>query len=85
MGRDRGPFTASDRSRFLHEARTVAKLSHPHIISIFTVDEVADFVFFAMAYVDGETLTQRVGRRACYARWPRRSRTRIREASSTAM
>jgi len=51
------------RERFLHEARTAAKLSHPHIIPIFTVDEVADFVFFAMAYVDGETLTQRVRRR----------------------
>src|SRR5881628_3094768 len=51
------------RERFLREARTAAKLSHPHIIPIFTVDEVGDFVFFAMAYVDGETLTERVRRR----------------------
>lgn len=51
------------RERFLREARTAAKLSHPHIIPIFTVDEVGDFVFFAMAYVAGETLTERVGRR----------------------
>src|SRR5256712_11269194 len=51
------------RDRFLREARTAAKLSHPHIIPIFTVDEVGDFVFFAMAYVDGETLTERVRRR----------------------
>src|SRR5207248_1557143 len=60
------PARASDaklRERFLREARTAAKLSHPHIIPIFTVDEVGDFVFFAMAYVDGETLTERVRRR----------------------
>jgi len=60
------PTRASDaklRERFLREARTAAKLSHPHIIPIFTVDEVGEFVFFAMAYVAGETLTERVVRR----------------------
>ena len=48
------------KARFLQEARTSAKLSHPNIIPIHAVDEVGDFVFFAMAYVDGETLTERV-------------------------
>ena len=48
------------RARFLQEARTAAKLSHPNIIPIHAVDEVGGFVFFAMAYVDGETLTDRV-------------------------
>src|SRR5437773_1035484 len=51
------------RDGFLREARTAAKLSHPHIIPIFAVDEVNEFVFFAMAYVAGETLTERVRRR----------------------
>jgi eukaryotic-like serine/threonine-protein kinase len=51
------------RERFLREARTAAKLSHPHIVPIFTVDEVGEFVFFAMAYVAGETLSERVFRR----------------------
>jgi serine/threonine-protein kinase len=51
------------RERFLREARTAAKLSHPNIIPIFAVDEIGEFVFFAMAYVDGETLTERVRRR----------------------
>jgi serine/threonine-protein kinase len=48
------------RERFLREARTAAQLSHPGIVPIFAVDEVRDLVFFAMAYVEGETLGQRV-------------------------
>ncbi len=51
------------RARFLQEARTAAKLSHPNIIPIHVVEEVGAFVFFAMAYVDGETLAERVRRR----------------------
>jgi serine/threonine-protein kinase len=50
------------RERFLREARTAAKLSHPHIVPIHSVEEHEDFVFFAMAYVDGETLADRVRR-----------------------
>ncbi len=48
------------KQRFLNEARTAAKLSHPNIIPIFAVDEVDDIVFFVMAFVDGETLGQRI-------------------------
>src|SRR5881296_3705096 len=48
------------RERFLREARTAARLSHPNIVPIFAVDEVDSFVFFSMAYVRGETLGQRV-------------------------
>ena len=68
------------RERFLREARTAAKLSHPNIIPIFTVDETEEFVFFAMAFVEGETLTQRVRERGplppggARVRWSPRSR-----------
>src|SRR5437867_8942072 len=48
------------RDRFLREARTAARLSHPYIVPIHAVDEVDGFVFYVMAYVDGETLAQRV-------------------------
>jgi len=51
------------RERFVREARTAAKLSHPNIVPIYSVDEAAGHVFYAMAYVDGETLTERVRRR----------------------
>ncbi|HSA54934.1 MAG TPA: serine/threonine-protein kinase [Gemmatimonadaceae bacterium] len=48
------------RERFLREARVAAKLSHPNIIPIHAVEETGGFVFYVMAYVDGETLAQRV-------------------------
>ena len=48
------------RERFLREARTAAKLLHPNVVPIHSVDEVGDFVFFAMAYIDGGTLGERI-------------------------
>src|SRR5216117_2457371 len=62
------PSKAADpklRERFLKEARTAAKLSHPNVIPIHAVEEVdgGRFVFFAMAFVEGETLTERVRNR----------------------
>src|SRR6185369_10919408 len=48
------------RDRFMREARTAARLSHPYIVPLHAVDEIGGFVFYVMAYVDGETLGQRV-------------------------
>ena len=50
------------RSRFLREARTAARLSHPHIVPIHSVEEQQDLVFFVMGFVDGETAGARVRR-----------------------
>ncbi|HEV8266019.1 MAG TPA: serine/threonine-protein kinase [Gemmatimonadales bacterium] len=50
------------RGRFLREARTAAQLSHPHIIPIHAVEEIGEFVFFVMAYVEGSTLGAQVRR-----------------------
>jgi eukaryotic-like serine/threonine-protein kinase len=48
------------RERFLREARHAAKLSHPNIIPIHSVAESGEFVYYVMAFVDGETLAERV-------------------------
>src|SRR5687768_18509744 len=45
------------RDRFLREARTAAKLSHPNIIPIHSVEDVSGFVFFLMALLDAGRLT----------------------------
>ncbi|HTE47400.1 MAG TPA: serine/threonine-protein kinase [Gemmatimonadaceae bacterium] len=48
------------RDRFLREARMAASLSHPHIVPIYRVGEARGFVFFVMAFVNGETLGERL-------------------------
>lgn len=50
------------RARFLREARTGARLSHPHIVPIYDVGESGDHVWFVMGLVDGESLRHRVAR-----------------------
>jgi predicted Ser/Thr protein kinase len=57
------PVRAQDqtfRERFLREARLAAKLSHPNIIPIHAVEDASGFVFYVMAFIDGETLADRI-------------------------
>ena len=41
-------------------ARPAAQLSHPNIVPVHHADAVGDLAFFAMGYVDGENLGDRV-------------------------
>ncbi len=57
------PALAADpvvRERFLREARTAAQLSHPNIVPVYSADEAGGWAYFAMAYVDGESLGERI-------------------------
>jgi serine/threonine-protein kinase len=57
-------FREEIRIRFLREAETAARLSHPHIVPIHSVGESPDgLVYFVMAYVDGESLGGKLKRR----------------------
>src|SRR5216117_4623682 len=57
-------FREEIRLRFVREAETAARLSHPHIVPIHSVGESPDgLVYFVMAYVDGESLAARLKRR----------------------
>jgi dienelactone hydrolase/predicted Ser/Thr protein kinase len=47
------------RERFLQEARAAAALSHPHICTIYEVDESGEQLFIAMEYIEGEVLRER--------------------------
>ena len=42
--------------RFTREARTLAKLNHPNIVSVFEFGNVQDTYYFLMEFVDGPTL-----------------------------
>jgi serine/threonine-protein kinase len=49
-------FNDAVRSRFLREAQMAARLSHPNIVPIYSVDEKDGLVYFVMALVDGDSL-----------------------------
>jgi serine/threonine protein kinase/formylglycine-generating enzyme required for sulfatase activity len=48
--------------RFLREARSAARLSHPNLVTVLTVGEERDVRFFAMEYVDGKNLADELNR-----------------------
>ena len=48
------------RSRFIREAKAAAALDHPYICSIHEVGETENRLFFAMEYVPGKTMRDRI-------------------------
>jgi serine/threonine-protein kinase len=56
-------FRQEIKTRFMREAQTAARLSHPHIVPIHAVGDEGGLVYFVMGYVDGESLAARLRRR----------------------
>lgn len=59
------PHLASDpraRQRFLDEAQNMARLSHPNIVQVIEVGEQEGTYYFAMGYVEGQTLADLLAR-----------------------
>ena len=50
------------RERFLRETRTAASFSHPNIVPVFSIEEHDGLLAFAMGFVEGESVSQRVKR-----------------------
>jgi tRNA A-37 threonylcarbamoyl transferase component Bud32 len=46
--------------RFKHEAEAIARLSHPNIVAIYDFSEAEGQLFFAMEFVEGESLEDRL-------------------------
>ena len=49
-----------DQQRLVHEARAAASLSHPHICTVYEINEHDGRTFIAMQFVEGATLRDRV-------------------------
>jgi len=54
--------SSSARQRFIREAQLAATLNHPHIVTIYEVEEADGYHFIAMEFVEGETLRARLER-----------------------
>lgn len=53
------------RKRFIHEAQAASALDHPNICAVHGIDETDDGqIFIAMRYYDGESLKDRIAKRA---------------------
>jgi tetratricopeptide (TPR) repeat protein/tRNA A-37 threonylcarbamoyl transferase component Bud32 len=48
------------RARFVREAKAAAALNHPYICGVHEVGEIGDRLFFAMDYIEGQTLRERI-------------------------
>src|SRR4051795_4687751 len=53
---------ADQLERFRQEARSVAKFSHPNVVSVIDAGEDGGHPYIVFEYIEGETLKQRIGR-----------------------
>jgi serine/threonine protein kinase len=51
------------KERFLREAQASAALDHPNICTVFEIDEVDGQTFLVMAFVEGETVKEKIAAR----------------------
>src|SRR5437868_4307174 len=53
---DKAHAAAEQRTRFLREAETVARLQHPHIVQIHEIGTHEGNAYLALEFIDGPTL-----------------------------
>jgi tRNA A-37 threonylcarbamoyl transferase component Bud32 len=54
---DAGPKQERREARLLREAKAIAKLSHPNVVTVFDAGTFGDRIFLAMEFIEGRTLT----------------------------
>ncbi len=59
-GRSDPTIRSSDRGRLLREAQAMAKLTHPHVVSVYDAGTFEGSVFLTMDFVEGGTLGARM-------------------------
>src|SRR5207249_4843910 len=48
------------QGRFLREIRTIARLTHPHVVPLYDSGEAEGILYYVMPYVEGESLRDRL-------------------------
>jgi len=48
------------KARFIQEARAAAALNHPHICTIYEIDDAEEQTFISMEYIEGQSLKERL-------------------------
>ena len=51
---------AESKERFVREAQSAAALDHPNICTVHEIDEAEGKIFISMAYVDGQSLKEKI-------------------------
>src|SRR5437868_5665130 len=51
------------QERFVREARALAKLTHPYIVTVYDCGKAGDLYYFVMEYVTGASLRERIARK----------------------
>jgi len=59
------PHHQVDEEALLHEPRIMAKLKHPNIVELITVEKANDAFFMVMEYVDGMSLDMQIRNERC--------------------
>ena len=49
---------SEERERFLQEARITALLDHHNICTVYSIEEIQDFMLISMSYIDGRNLAE---------------------------
>jgi eukaryotic-like serine/threonine-protein kinase len=50
------------RNSLIEEARAVSALGHPHVVTLYSIEQAGGFAFLVMEHIDGETLSHRLRR-----------------------
>ncbi len=65
------------KNRFLREAKITSQLTHPGIISIYSIHQEEDNLYYTMPYVEGETLRQILRQAHQFVRYPEKGKGSI--------